>query len=410
MPPALVLLLVLVSAAGGAWAARLVNRLSPRRAALSARRQGDHADNEAKYRQLFEIERDAVFLIDNESGRILEANPAATQLYGYTHDELLQKCNTDLSVEPELTREAVQAGVERVPVRLHRTRDGRIITVEIAAGYLTWHGRQAHVATMRDITERVQADRALRQYAAELEAQNEELDAFGYMVAHDLQNPLSALHGYLDLLRDQPSPQDNSEQCALILTSMGNCADKMSHIVDDLLLLARVRKSEVRHDPLNMAQIVAEARRQLDPMIRQSSATITGPDHWPVALGYAPWVEAVWVNYLSNALKYGGRPPVISLSAMELPGGKVRFCIHDNGHGLTPEDQATLFAPFTRLHQAGTRGQGLGLSIVRRIVTRLGGEVGIESQVGYGTTFYFTLLGEPVQQGSQSCTTLHLPT
>jgi two-component system, sensor histidine kinase and response regulator len=102
-------------------------------------------------------------------------------------------------------------------------------------------------------------------------------------------------------------------------------------------------------------------------------------------------VAEVWANYLSNAIKYGGDPPRAELGA-DLPAdGRVRFWVRDNGPGLSPEDQARLFAPFERLHQVRAQGHGLGLSIVRRIVEKLGGEVGVESAVGQGSTFWFTL-------------------
>ncbi len=113
-----------------------------------------------------------------------------------------------------------------------------------------------------------------------------------------------------------------------------------------------------------------------------------------IALGYAPWVEEVWVNYLSNAIKYGGRggePPRMELGAEAQADGMIRFWVHDNGAGITPEDQARLFTPFTRLDQVRAAGHGLGLSIVRRIADKLGGHVSVDSQIGEGSTFSFTL-------------------
>jgi signal transduction histidine kinase len=114
------------------------------------------------------------------------------------------------------------------------------------------------------------------------------------------------------------------------------------------------------------------------------------PDAWPVAFGHGPWIEEVWANYLSNAMKYGGKPPRLELGA-ETIGDNVRFWVADNGPGLTPEQQARLFTPFTRLHQVRATGQGLGLSIVRRIMEKLGGRAWVESRPGEGSTFYFTL-------------------
>jgi len=96
-------------------------------------------------------------------------------------------------------------------------------------------------------------------------------------------------------------------------------------------------------------------------------------------MGHAPWIEQVWINYISNALKYGGRPPRVELGADPPSDGAVRFWVRDNGPGFTPEEQARLFTPFTRLAQMSVEGHGLGLSIVQRIVDKLGGQVSAEA-------------------------------
>jgi signal transduction histidine kinase len=102
-------------------------------------------------------------------------------------------------------------------------------------------------------------------------------------------------------------------------------------------------------------------------------------------------VEEVWVNYISNGLKYGGQPPHLELGATATPNGTICFWVRDNGPGLSPAAQAKLFTRFTRLDQTRAKGHGLGLSIVQHIVEKLGGEVGIESAVGQDCKFYFTL-------------------
>jgi signal transduction histidine kinase len=142
-----------------------------------------------------------------------------------------------------------------------------------------------------------------------------------------------------------------------------------------------------------MERIVDAACQRLSALIEERTAEITLPEAWPTALGYGPWVQEVWVNYLSNALKYGGTPPVIELGASP-QDGSIRFWVKDNGPGITAEDQARLFTPFTRIDQAAAQGHGLGLSIVHRIIEKLGGTVGVESEVGAGSTFWFTLPAE----------------
>ncbi len=218
-----------------------------------------------------------------------------------------------------------------------------------------------------------------------------DLEAFAHTVAHDLKTPLATIGGFAQVLREayDELPDD---QIRDILEHMDRGAEKATAIIDALLLLAGVRTlQKVEIAPLDMAAIVQEVCGGLANLIEQHQADISFPDEWPSAQGYRPWVDEIWVNYLSNAVKYGGTPPCIELGYDEPTGGKIRFWVRDNGCGLTQEDRAQLFRPFSRLGQRDVEGYGLGLSIVQRIVERLGGEVGVESQPGEGSLFYFTL-------------------
>jgi signal transduction histidine kinase len=241
-----------------------------------------------------------------------------------------------------------------------------------------------------------QSEEALRQQTLELQTRNEELDAFAHTAAHDLKNPL-ALIVSLAYALDENYASLSGEQLKEHLHIVKNTAFKMCNIIDELLLLAEVRKAEVQLEPLDMAAAVAAARERLIQMIDEYQGTIIMPSTWPPALGYRPWVEEVWANYLSNAMKYGGCPPRVELGATPQPDGMVRFWVRDSGPGLTPEDLARLFNPFTQLSRIRVSGYGLGLSIARRIVEKLGGQVGAESQAGQGSLFFFTLPAAPSQ-------------
>lgn len=218
---------------------------------------------------------------------------------------------------------------------------------------------------------------------------NEELDAFAHTVAHDLQNPLARVIGFAEFLAASwwdMEPKDLEGSLEIIVRDGRN----MNNIVEELLLLAGVRKIEVRRRALNMEAIVAEVLDRLSDLVIQIDAEIRQPASWPMALGHAPWVAEVWVNYLTNALRYGGQPPYIEIGATS-SGDMITFYVADNGRGIPPEEQARLFRPFTHLGQVKTKGHGLGLSIVRRIIEKLGGEVGVDSTVGKGSRFWFTL-------------------
>jgi two-component system, sensor histidine kinase and response regulator len=135
--------------------------------------------------------------------------------------------------------------------------------------------------------------------------------------------------------------------------------------------------------------MVQNVLNSLKSQIDRTQAVIHVPETLPAARGYSPWVELVWVNYITNALKYGGKPPVIEI-VIEQHDNTVRYQVRDNGTGLTPAQQAAVFEPFTRFHNQAD-GHGIGLSIVRRIMEKLGGDAGVESETGNGSQFYFTL-------------------
>jgi two-component system sensor histidine kinase/response regulator len=223
---------------------------------------------------------------------------------------------------------------------------------------------------------------------ASLEASNKDLETFAHTVAHGLKNPLTTLLGYCELWEYQNLPQEKLRQD---LRRMRQDANKMIDIIEALLLLAGIRNAEIVPVPLDMAEIVTTAQERLSDMIAEFQAQLELPSNWPVAVGYVPWIEEVWVNYLSNAIKYGGQPPSLQLGATALPDNMVQFWVQDNGPGLTPAEQAELFVPFARLTQREVEGHGLGLSIVQRIVQKLGGQVGVESEIGQGSKFYFVL-------------------
>ena len=151
---------------------------------------------------------------------------------------------------------------------------------------------------------------------SELAAQNAELDAFAHTVAHDLKNPIGVIIGFANILDKELarlSPQDVLSFTHNILLT----AQKLDLITNELMLLAGVRKQRVVLEPLDMGSIIEESITRLQSPIQEACAQITVIDKtaWPTAMGYAPWVEEVWVNYISNAIKYGGRPPVVELGA-----------------------------------------------------------------------------------------------
>lgn len=219
----------------------------------------------------------------------------------------------------------------------------------------------------------------------------DELDAFAHTVAHDLKNPIGSLMMRVGLLRTNWNTV-TEEKKLVHMQELESSIVRLNTIVEELLVLAGVGRQSVKSLPIDMTEVLAETVERVAHLIKKSGAEISQLRAWPVGYGHAPWVVEIWTNYLSNALKYGGTPPVVQLGASPVPERNcVRFWVQDNGPGLTPGQQAQLFQQFSRVTETRVKGHGLGLSIVRRIAEKLGGSVGVESQLGAGSRFWFEL-------------------
>ncbi len=253
----------------------------------------------------------------------------------------------------------------------------------------------AHVSLRRLQKELEERNQLLEGKHRELEERNEELDAFSHMVAHDLRNALVRVVGFADLLLERAEVHYGhrgwDDETRDDLERIQDSALQMQEVIDSLLLLAGISKKEVTIEPVDMGGVVERVLRHLDGRITESEATIHVAGAWPRVVGYRPWIERVWHNYVENGIKYGGQPPVLGLGADPGAGGMVRFWVRDNGPGISDADRETVFRPFTRLHQDRAEGHGLGLSIVQRIVKALGGEVGVQRLPDGGSEFFFTL-------------------
>ena len=238
----------------------------------------------------------------------------------------------------------------------------------------------------------VQSNILLKKEILENERLIADLDAYARSVAHDLKNPIGGVIGLTEFIKEDilNQKQDQAFELLDILNEQGH---KMLTIVDELLLLSRIRKEDIQPIEIDMQSIVNEAINRLRQPVKDRGAKFKLPEKWPVVKGNPQWIEEVWVNLISNAIKYGGDPPEIVIGTEKMISGWNRFWIQDNGNGLPAEFYEKLFTDFERLGQQTVEGHGLGLSITKRIIEKLGGQVLVSSKniPGKGCIFSFTL-------------------
>jgi signal transduction histidine kinase len=232
----------------------------------------------------------------------------------------------------------------------------------------------------------------LRGQVSALQARNRHLEEYVDMVAHDLKEPLVVMAFTSNLITNIPDL--SGEKLKEYLRQMGQTADEMKRIINNLKHFSEVSEAEAPFETVQMAEVVANVQSRLSHLIREQQARVVIPEVWPAAVGYGPWIEEVWANYLSNGIKYGGRPPYVELGASARSEGVVRFWVRDNGPGIPPAARNHLFTAFNHVGHIHHLEHGLGLSIVLQIVEKMGGQVGVESEPGTGSLFYFTLPAE----------------
>ena len=249
----------------------------------------------------------------------------------------------------------------------------------------------SRVELEQEVTERKRAEGEIKHYAAQLEAANEELEAFSYSVSHDLRGPLRRMDGFSRMLLEKHT-DELDEQGRHYLDRVRAGSQQMGELIDDLLKLSRITRSEMTRGPLDLSAIaprIADELRQTQPgrdveFVLQKGITVEGDGQL---------LRVVMENLLGNAWKFTGKQDKarIEFGTEEREGQKVCF-VRDNGAGFDMAYAEKLFGAFQRLHRVDEfEGTGIGLATVQRIIHRHGGRVWAEGAIGKGATFYFTL-------------------
>jgi PAS domain S-box-containing protein len=333
-------------------------------------------------------------------GVITSWNPGAERIFGYAADEIVGK-SIYLLVPPGREQEepAILEGLAHGEVKrfdtVRRRKDGRHIDVSVTSSPVRdAAGRVVSISKVaRDITERRRAEEALAQAKETAEAASRELEAFSYSVAHDLRAPLRGMSGFARVLLDGQA--DKLDAAGRDYLEEIHCnAQKMQALIDALLSLSHVTRTEPRLERVDLSALFRATAAQLAATEPQRKVSIVVQDRLSADVDLQ-LARALFDNLLGNAWKFTAHAPDarIEFGATEAHGMRTLF-ISDNGAGFDMAHAENLFAPFQRLHTtAEFPGTGIGLATVRRIVHRHGGRIWAEGKVGKGAVFYFTLPG-----------------
>lgn len=365
--------------------------------------------SEERYRQIFNNRHTVMLIVDPQTGAIIDANPAAEVYYGYSHEILCRMKVTDLNtLSPEEVRQemAHAKSFQKNAFQFrHRLASGEIRDVEVFSGPIVLSGKQYLYSIVHDISEKMEAERKIVEInenlekiiskrTEALEANNRELESFAYSVSHDLRAPLRAIEGFFGFLMQEiaeinPSLSDNArhyqERIRFNIT-------KMNLLIDDLLNLSRIGTQELSLQSVDMSELAKEAVNELQSENPGRRAAIT-IDPAMTCVADKALLKIALTNLFSNALKYTSTviQPAIRFSSMDKDNERVYF-IKDNGIGFDMQYAGKLFTPFQKLHSDKRYpGTGIGLSIVRRVISKHGGKIWAEAAPDKGATFYFTL-------------------
>ena len=342
----------------------------------------DVARSEAFYHTLFDLSPDGV-LVATIDGTIVQANPRAAEILEFdSPHELIGSNVIELYVHPEDRATLLEQIAEHPRLENRRgefrTRRGKAIVTTSSSRLIDYEGQLCLLSVFRDVTDRARLQ--------------QEMQDFAYSASHDLQAPLRTFEGYARwLLEDYGDVLDSTgrQLCEEIIDD----ALHMKKLLDGLLEYSRIGRLHTQAVEVDVRKVLDRVLHDLQIEIADTGARIYVPESLPTVVYPEVRLTQIFSNLLSNALKFvaAGKTPEITIECTE-QARAYRFTVRDNGIGIAPEHFGRIFEIFKRLHtREEYPGTGAGLTIVKKIVESHGGQIGVESVPGEGSTFWFTI-------------------
>ena len=374
---------------------------------LATRRPEDALrDAEERYRLLVDSVQDyAIFVLDLE-GAVVTWNVGAQRIKGYSNEEILGR-NFSCFFTPDDIARGRPAQILQIVATAGRheeqgmrvRKDGSQFLAELtftalrdADGVLRGFSEFSHDITIsKKVEAHIQAEAALVRKVEELKRSNEELEQFAYMASHDLQEPLRMVASYTQLLAKRYRGKLDADADEFIAFAVDG-ASRMQCLIKDLLEYSRIGTTGDAFCSTPSKRAVEQAVANLHDAITDSHAEVTH-DTLPMVFADPTQLVQVFQNLIGNGIKYQAAGiPRLQIIADRTDLAMWRFSVHDNGVGIRPEYFERIFGMFQRLHKREEfAGTGIGLAICKKIVERHGGHISVESELGKGSTFQFTL-------------------
>ena len=363
------------------------------------RRKAEEAlrESEARFRELYDDAPVGYHEVDAE-GRITRVNRRELEMLGYTAQEMLRRPVWEFIVEEDTSRSAFEAKISgatpsgRAFQRTYRCKDGTTLPVLMEERRLEDEtGRIIGFrCTIQDITHRQRAQEELTKTLQELRRSNSELEQFAYVASHDLQEPLRMVTGFVQLLARRYGGKLDSDAEEFIGYAVDG-AHRMQRMITDLLAYSRVATRGKPPGLVSCEVILDQTLANLSVAMEENGAVVTH-DPLPTVRADSAQLLQVFQNLIGNAIKFrGDAAPRVHVGSERRDSDWV-FSVRDNGIGIEPEYYERIFVIFQRLHGRDEYpGTGIGLAICKRIVERHGGRIWVESELGRGAAFYFTL-------------------
>ena len=369
---------------------------------ITARKKVEEAQraSEEKYRSLFETSPESITLVGLD-GKVLDCNEATAAITGLPRGELIGKPFLELGFLDEADLPMIMERFAQIssgklfdPFQLKIIPDrNKVLWLEIYLALLKKDDElQAIQVIARDITDQKQNEIERENLIQKLEMQNAELERFAYTVSHDLKSPLITIGGFLGLL-EEDALKGNTEKLKEDIRRINNATKKMQNLLNEVLELSRVGRLMNPPENVPFQEIVQDALERLEGQLEASNVQVEVSGDLPIVHGDRNRLVEVVQNLVDNGIKFMGEQPKPEIEiGVKKENGQDIFFVRDNGIGIDKKYHDLIFGLFNKLenHVPGT---GIGLALVKRIVEVHGGRIWIESEIGKGSTFYFTLPG-----------------